>query len=146
MREVAENIIYEIADYLDAGFKCYLHKNGKKLIAIPDQLNHPEIEMEAWEDDIQILENSFDTFIEIENMMSGDSFLVMTGFIEILEDKSLQNRLANSIQRKKPFANFKFEINNADESIRSKWFEFKKNKLVEWVKRQINIEQTHASA
>ena len=43
----------QIADELDSGFKCYIHKENGNLIAIPDDLKHPGMDMEAWEEDME---------------------------------------------------------------------------------------------
>ena len=43
----------QIADELDSGCKCYIHKENGTVISIPDDLNHPGMDMEAWEEDME---------------------------------------------------------------------------------------------
>ena len=38
---------------VDCGFRCYIHKENGTVISIPDELKHPGMDMEAWEEDME---------------------------------------------------------------------------------------------
>ena len=71
-------------------------------------------------------------------MTSGGSFRIMKEFIETVEEKKLKERLLLAIQVQKPFAHFKSEIDNSG-SERERWFEFKKQRPIDWVKDQLDL-------
>jgi hypothetical protein len=62
----------------------------------------------------------------------------MEQFTETLPDSnSLKNRLINALNKRKPFREFKFVIDNSGD-YREQWFDFKKQKLEEWVREKID--------
>ena len=72
-------------------------------------------------------------------MDSHDSFKVMERFADSVSDDSLREKLLIALQRPKPFANFKFEINNSG-PYRQMWFDFQQEQQVEWVKDQLALD------
>jgi Uncharacterised protein family (UPF0158) len=127
-------------------FSCFLNKETGQLFAIPKEIDfladdlddHFFDEYEAWQEDIQLIKNSPDSFLQIENMDSTDSFGIMEDFIKTIADNQYKKRLLKSIQMRNPFAHFKENIDDLP-SERERWFEFKKQRVIEWVKRQIDI-------
>jgi hypothetical protein len=132
--------IKEIAEQLDCGFRCFIHKELKELIFIPDMLKHPEIEYmdtDAWADENDKLENNFLDYYEIEQLESHDSFRIMEDFIETLDDSNkLKDKLYYALSRPKPFRNFKYEIDYSGE-YRQKWFDFKNKWMMDWVREEL---------
>ena len=128
------------------GFSCFLNKETGRLITIPKEIDFLdndsdkefEDEFEAWQEDIQIIKNSPDNFFKIEDMNSTESFRIMEGFIESVADEQLKERLLLSIQMRKPFGHFKSEIDNSG-GERERWFEFKRQRFIDWIKDQIDI-------
>jgi hypothetical protein len=53
-----------------------------------------------------------------------------------VDDKIIQNRLSNALNKAKPFRNFKFEIDNSGK-YRQEWFDFKEQTYCEWINAQI---------
>ena len=105
--------IKEIAGNLDMGFQCYIHKKSLEMIFLPDEDKHPGMEMEMWDKEFKAIRKNADKYLVIEGMDSRDSFRVMQSFIDTLDDKLVQAKLVLAINRPKPFANFKFEIDNS---------------------------------
>lgn len=126
----------EIAGQLEFGFLCFIHKKTKALVVIPDELSHPDMDTESWEKEIKEIDKNRKSYFEVEKMDSRESFKVMEDFVDTVDDDRIQDKLRESLQRPKPFQNFRFDI---DRSVpyREKWFEFKKNRNIEWVKGQI---------
>ena len=69
--------------------------------------------------------------IVIEPLESHESFKIMEGFVEQVPDLSLRNKLINALNRRKPFANFKYLID--DSAYRQDWFDFRQAWLEEYV-------------
>jgi hypothetical protein len=67
--------------------------------------------------------NDPDKFLALDHIRSSDAFQVMEAFTETVNNKNLQNRLTQALERKKPFANFKAIID--DSSERQNWFAFR---------------------
>jgi hypothetical protein len=130
--------IKEIADQLDCGFRAFYHKQNAELIFVPNTEKHPNMDTEAWEDDLDKLDENYLDNKEIEGMDSSDSFSVMQDFAEQINDSRLQEKLFNALNRKHSFREFKFVIDNAGE-YRNAWFDFKNKQYFEWVENQINL-------
>ena len=138
MKTLTKEQIKEIAEDLDMGFKCFLNKKTGEYLSFPDPLKHYETDDDAWKDDKKKLRKNVKDFIEIDGLDSHDSFQIMQDFAESLPDSaSEKQRLINALNRSKPFREFKYEVDNAGE-YREMWFEFKQQKLEEWVVKSFN--------
>jgi hypothetical protein len=130
--------INELADNLDSGLRCFVHKDKKTIVTTPDTINNPDSDSECWDDANEEIENNFDSYVEIEKMDSHESFRIMENFIGTIDNLPLHDRLEEAIKRPKPFANFKFHIDKSGH-YRQKWFDFKKQQMIEWVRGQVIV-------
>jgi hypothetical protein len=146
--KISAEIINDIADNLEMGFTCYVNKDTNQLVAFPaevdiylDEDNEELFELEPWHEEAKIIKAAPDSFVKIEQMTSTESFRIMEDFIETIDDEDLQRKLLYAIQMRKPFAHFKEEINNAGEAERERWFAFKRERMIEYIKDQMGIGQ-----
>jgi hypothetical protein len=130
--------INELADNLVSGLRCFVHKEKKTIVTTPDTISNPDSDSEWWDEANKEIENNFDSYIEIEKMDSHESFRLMESFINTVDNVPLRDRLEEVLRRPKPFANFKFDIDNSG-PYRQKWFDFKKQQIIEWVQRQVIV-------
>jgi hypothetical protein len=138
MPTLTEQQIKEIAEQLDCGFRCFWHKTTGELLFVPDLNNNPYADTEFYEDDLEKLDNNFGDYIEIEKPTSSDSFEIMANFTEQLNDnEKIKNELINALNKKKPFREFKFVIDNSG-IYRQHWFDFKNAQLKQWVSDKFN--------
>ena len=128
--------IKEISGQLELGFRAFYHKQTGELLFVPNEFKYPDIDTSAWEDELDKLEEHFMDYREIEAMESRDSFQVMEDFTDQLSDTRLQNQLYNALNKKHPFREFKFIIDNSGEQ-RQKWFDFKDKRYYEWTEEQL---------
>lgn len=130
--------IKDIADYLDMGMCCFYHLNKGELEVIPDFDNSLsfDLEREPWQESLDKLDEDYENYFKFEKMTSHESFTIMADFAENVEDKHLQETLLEALNRSKPFRNFKWQIDNSGE-YRQKWFDFKNQRLIDFVKFQI---------
>ena len=133
---MTEEAIKEIADNLDMGNRCFLHKVSKEIKFIPDFDSFDIHDDELWEDELQFLEGDLDDFIEIEGMSSYQGFEVMKDFIDTVDDLALKAKLDFALQKSKPFRQFKIVIDDSGD-YRQQWFSFKNNAYMSWVREQI---------
>jgi len=124
--------INELADNLDCGLRCFVHREKKTIVATPDH----DSDSELWDEVNDEIENNFDRYVEIEKMDSHESFRLMEHFIDTVDNSQLRDKLEEALRRPKPFANFKFDIDNSG-PYRQKWFDFKKQRTIEWVRGQV---------
>jgi len=123
--------IIELADNLDCGLRCFIHKDSKTIVTVPDTVNNPDSDSEYWDESNDEIENNFDSYIEIEKMDTNESFRLMTNFIETVGDSRQKNRFEEALNKPKPFRNFKFEIDQSG-PFRQQWFDFKRRQMIEW--------------
>ena len=136
---VSSEILNEIADNLEAGFKCYLNRANFELVTFPDPDQFSDMDSDAWKDELTKVRKNKKKFIEIENMMTSDAFRVMAQFADSLPNNSTKIRLVTALEGKKPFANFKHQVDNSGE-YRELWFAFRRQKNIEWIQEQLNFE------
>ena len=137
MIKLTEEQISDIAQDLEAGLKCFIHKVTGEVKTLPDELNgNMEIDEELWQDVIDEIDNDEENFIVIEGMDSRESYILMEKFIDTLEDKQIAARLTNAINVPKPFHTFRYELNYSDEYLQ-KWYAFKSQQMIEWVKKHL---------
>jgi hypothetical protein len=136
MNSSTTNIIKEIAEQLDCGFRVFVHQKSGKILFVPDNNNYSDIDLDSWDEELEELDNNFLEYIEIEKWTSNQAFEMMSEFAGLLKDKNLQNKLFDSLQKKRPFREFKFLIDNSGD-YRQKWFDFKNNWQKEYVTQQI---------
>lgn len=136
METLTQEQIKEIAENLELGLKCFWCKQTNELLFVPDLDAFIDGE-EFFEEELEKLESRPDDFVEIESMRSRDSFKIMEGFTERLDDSRLKLRLQHILSEKKPFKNFNSFIHHSNEEIRNQWFAFRSEKYLKWVRRQV---------
>lgn len=133
-----KNIIKEIAENLDCGFDCYYNPKTNEIITIPnfEETTDEEEFKDAFQSDINKVDEQKENFIKFEVLESFESFKIMERFTDQIGDKKFQSELDNILQNRKPFQNFKHSIDNSD--YRQNWFDFKQNELEKIVEQQLN--------
>jgi hypothetical protein len=141
--KVSKETLNDMADNLEAGFKCYIHRKTSEIIEVPDKDRSPDIDTDAWEEDIEKVFKDRKNYIEIKGMHSSDSFRVMEDFVLSLENSSVKTQLIHAIEGRKPFANFNHQIDNALD-YRERWFNFRRDRNIDWVQKQLDFESRPA--
>lgn len=132
-----EKQIEEIADNLDCGMRCYYNLKTGDLKTIIDFDSWIDADEEPWDKDLKEIEENWSDYIEFEGMTSNDSFKIMTDFADNIDNKKIQDKLYNALNKSKPFRNFKWQIDNSAD-YRQQWFDFKKIRYIQLVKDQID--------
>ncbi|WP_121356882.1 UPF0158 family protein [Flavisolibacter nicotianae] len=138
MTQVPQETVQEIADWLECGFRVFLHRETHKLITYPNEDRCASFEPSMWKKEIQAIRKEREKYLEIEGMEPHESFRVMEDFISTLNDLPLKDRLLRAIDQKKPFAHFKAQIDGAG-VYRERWFQFRDRKMREWVGEQMEV-------
>lgn len=128
--------INEIAQDLESGMKVYLNKETLEFEAVLDwdDMTDPE----PWDEIIEKIENEWTDIMIFEKLESSEAFQIMEDFLGEIDNQKLKEDLFKILNRKSPFANFKYEIESSD--YRQKWFDFRTMKHEEYVKRQLDHE------
>ena len=137
MAMLTDDQINEIAEQLDCGFICFWNKESGELIFIPDATRYSGMDEDIWSDELEKIERNQENYNEIESLKSFESFKIMENFVYTLVDSSaLKGKLKSALNKKKPFREFKFVIDNSGE-YRQKWFDFKNEALIQVVRDRI---------
>jgi len=136
MVSLTQDQIKQIAEELDCGMRCYVNKETGEIVSVLDFESWQTDNRGPWEDVLNELEENWDKYLEIERMESYESFKIMAGFAESVDNRELRDSLINALNRKHPFQNFKWIVDNSG-PYRQKWFDFKNQRLIEWVKGQL---------
>ena len=137
MIRITKEQIKEIADQLDCRWKCYINKETGIIKSVPDFDSMQTSSTEPWDDVLNELDENCGNYLEIEQMESHESFEIMVEFAEDVDSKELHDALINALNRKHPFQNFKWVIDNSG-PYRQKWFDFKTQSLKNWVIAQLD--------
>ncbi len=133
-----QNIVKNIAQELDCGFDCYYNYKTDEIIAIPNVSQFSDLEnfKEAFRDSLEKIEKQQSDFIKLEALESDESFKIMERFVEQVADEKLKAELKNALTNKKPFQNFKYQIDHSQ--FRQSWFDFRQSELEKIVEYQLN--------
>ena len=133
--EKYKHAVSSIADSLLVGLICYFNPDTLEVEELPEFMvqDPEEFELMTGEpaDSLELKHKNWTNYIEIEPMESNESFRGMEYFIDEVQDNRLKEKLLNALSRKKPFANFKFLVENSD--YRQKWFDFKQKYYEDYV-------------
>jgi len=131
-----ESQIQEIADQIDVGFKCFWSREDGELIFIPDEFRFPTMDFDAFEEDMDKIDENIGSYDVILPLESREGFKIMEEFADALSDSNkLKDQLFNALNRRKPFREFQWVIDNSGE-YRDVWFRFKNRWLRDWVKEK----------
>ena len=129
--ELSKEQVKEVAELLDCGMICYIHKETKEIKSLID-FDETHADPDGWEEEIEEIENNFDKYVKIEKMSSREAFQIMEDFVDVVSNRRIKERLINALNRRKPFSNFKREV-DYNEEVRQQWFKFKAYKYEDWV-------------
>ena len=131
--KLTETQIKEIAELLECGHQCFVHKPTGRLEYHPDTTDYM-FDPEPWQELLDKIESDWDNYEEVEKMGSSESFNVMRDFVYSLATGDSKMRLENALARPKPFRNFNYEIHQSE--YREAWFKFRLESHINWVKKQ----------
>ncbi len=136
-----------IADSIDTGLICYLNPKTLEIEEFPKDLmvDPEEYKMLTGcdKDDVEFKHENWEKCYVFEPLESNESFKIMEAFAEQLEDESFKGQLIYTLNKPKPFANFKWKIDNSP--YRQNWFDFKQQWLEAHVKQIIFSEVNRIS-
>jgi outer membrane cobalamin receptor len=135
--KITKDQIKEIAEQLDCGNRCYINKETGDIKTTPD-FDNGYADEELWADVLEEFEENRERYIQIEKMESHESFDLMADFADSVDNKELRDSLIKALNTKHPFRNFKWVVDNSG-PYRQKWFDFKNQRLIEWVKDQLEV-------
>jgi len=135
--EFSRDFLNQIADSLEAGEKCFIHKQTFEMITYPeDSILELDPGNNAWREEMEKVKNDAN-FIQVEKMSSRESFVVMEDFTESIQDQRIKTSLLIALRAKKPFSRFKRIVESLSE-FRELWFAFRREKNITLVKEQLN--------
>jgi hypothetical protein len=137
MENLTPKIISEIAGHLNCRENCYYNSKTNQIITIPQflEIYDDEEYNELFQKDIDEVNNHKSEYIKIEVLKSFESFKIMERFTDKISEDHFKNSLEKILQKKKPFRNFKYEIDNSE--YREAWFEFSQKETEKIVGRII---------
>jgi hypothetical protein len=139
--KLTDKQIEEIAENLDCGMRCFYNLKTGEIKTILNFDSWIGADEEPWEEELNEIDEDWGDYFEFDQFESHESFQIMVDFAENVNDIRLQNNLINALNRRKPFQNFKWQIDNSGE-YRQHWFDFKKMRYIQWVKEQIDFNNT----
>jgi hypothetical protein len=129
---MSDDLLWEIADLLDAGEIVYLHRDTDEILSHPDPKR-----WDGWEarEMIEEIENSIeahrDEYFMLEPPAPHEGFLIMEAFVGTVTDERLKQQLNDALRSKKPFRYFRTAVD--DSPLRQDWFDFKDAWMKVWI-------------
>lgn len=136
-------LIAEIAGTISMGMLCYVDKKTQELGFIPDMDKYYGVDTEEWEEDIEKFTTNPDAYWRFEQMSSREAFKIMEDFADQLDNDRLRNRLSRVLNKRKPFQNFKYEIDNSGE-YRQQWFDFRQKRDEAYVRELMEMQMNQS--
>jgi len=129
--------VHDVAESLDCGLECFINPDTLEMESVPSSMMEDgfmfedEEDREAEEEFPGLKHQNWDKEIEISPLESFESFKIMEAFAKIVPDEKFSDKLFNALNRRKPFANFKYLVDTS--KYRQDWFDFKQGWLEEYV-------------
>lgn len=136
--KLTEEQINQISQELDSGLKCYINIETGEMKSILDW-EEVHADPEFWEDELKEIEDNWKEYVILEKMSSREAFEVMESFIDTLSDGENRNRLIHALNGRRPFSNFKNQVDYNDE-IRQQWFAHKAEEYKAFTRKQFEDE------
>jgi hypothetical protein len=133
------HIIKHIAEELDCGYDVYFNVNTEECLSIPSSSNafFDDTIADAFQTDLEKVNNQRTDFIKFEVLNSFESFKIMEGFVAQLPHQDLKVTLENALSNRKPFRHFKNLVETS--YLRQDWFDFKQKELEKIVATTLKI-------
>ncbi len=136
---ISSETIKEIAEQLDCGLRAFIHKKTNEMIFIPNKDDLPGIDMDAWAEHLEKLDEHFLDYYEIEKWSSRYAFNIMAEFTALPTlSQKVKNKLIHALNLKGPFRHFKYEIDQLN-TERQEWFDFKNKCQEDYVLDQLRM-------
>ena len=135
--KITSKQINHIAQELEMGMKVYINTETLEYIAIPKD-DILMMDSELWEEALEEINYKWPGFILIEEMDSREAYKIMEAFVSEIDDTKFQQKLTRILDNRRPFANFKNEIEWSD--YREDWFAFRTKKYEEYLKSLLDQE------
>ena len=151
--KLSDKAIREIAGSIDCGFICYVNPETGEMEEFMENNEYEEDllvteiddETPEWQKEeiaeIKARNERIDSwnYVIIRQPNSNESFRFMEDFVEEVIPEKEQKIYWKALSWKRPFANFKDLID--DSEYREAWFRFKEQKLMEYVKSELGMEE-----
>ncbi len=131
-----EEQIAEIADNKKSDLHSYFNIKTGELLSMPEYDKEYFEEDESWAHCYREVNENPDDYYEFRASSSNNSFQIMAEFAEAVNDKVMQGKLMQALDRPKPFKNFRMLIDNSGE-YRELWFDFERKYMINAVAEQI---------
>lgn len=133
--KLSENTIREIADWLQCGFECWIHKVTGTIYFFPS----PEdayFDPTQWEDDLADIQRNEQDYVVFQTMDSSHSFRIMENFVFSLSESMIKSKLNFALSGARPFYHFNMRVRNSQ--LNEAWANFKFDAHKDWVKSQVD--------
>jgi hypothetical protein len=133
--KLSENAIREIADWLQCGLECWIHKAKGTMYFLPN-LEDPFFDPEQWKEVLEELQGREDEFLVFQKMDSSHAFRVMEEFTLSLPIAALRTELEAALSGSRPFHCFTSRVEMSKQ--RENWYNYRFDAHMDWVKSQVN--------
>ncbi|MCZ4408990.1 UPF0158 family protein [Cryomorphaceae bacterium 1068] len=133
--KLSENTVREIADWLQCGLECWIHKLKGTMYFLPN-LDDPYFDPSQWEEVLTSVQGHEEEYLVFQTMDSSHSYRIMQDFASSLTDSPIRADLEYALSGPRPFHNFNSRL--AHSVLREKWADFRFNAHMDWVKSQVN--------
>lgn len=119
-----EEIIQEIAEAIDMGDIVYVHRENYTVLSYPDPRQEGASEFDyLMREVLDVVDLDPDSYIRIEPLNSNESYQIMAGFAETVNQESKKAAILIALEAKRPFRGFRMAIEDA--GLEDDWYEFK---------------------
>lgn len=133
--KLSENTVREIADWLQCGLECWIHKLRGTMYFLPS-IEDPYFDPSQWEDVLIDVQGHEEEFLVFQTMDSSHTFRIMENFVFSLNESAMRSDLEYALLGRRPFHYFHSRVETS--SLREEWADFKFKAHMEWVKSQEN--------
>lgn len=131
MIKLSKQQINSIAQDLDAGRKCYVHKTTGVIISIPSKPDELDENFEKRKVELKEVELNPNQYILVAEMPTSDTFRIMRRFLGKVSNPKIRGKLIIAISQNKPFR----DILDYNGDVLQDWYDFKQEAIEKYVNK-----------
>lgn len=122
--------------YFDVGEALSMNNNrcfiDRETMKVETYAGEDDYMLSDEEDSAQEALDNTERYLPVELVSSREAFSVVADFVETVDDPDMQQRLADALNGRKPFANFNHLVHTT--KVREQWLTLKTGHTLKWQK------------
>lgn len=116
-------VINEVAQTIDSGEIVYVHRETGEILSFPDLDQAGDEYDYLMQEVMDIVDMAPESYIRFRPLSSSESFKVMEGFADTVNNDTHVEKIRGALRERKPFRSFREAVEDLD--LLDSWYDYK---------------------